>query len=324
MTQESTGQGPSPGQRAIALRSIGYLLDITSFNRNAQDLLNGLLLSTIVQANVARIALDRDLALAYGTPDTVPPDEMRRPISVHAVSTSLQLPFETVRRRIAALARAGLCRTVPGGVIVPAEAANTADYRRNSLAAYERTRGFYFELLALGALGEGLADTPWTGGQALPTRAVARLTTEYLLRTIEVVMSRFGDFLGGLILLEIVRSNTEDLPPSVILSPEPYVRDELRRPISVRRLAQRLGVPQETTRRHVLRLEQGGFCLGVKGGFIVPATVIATDIVTQAVAGNIGNLHRLFGGLAQLGVIARWEAEAASSGGEIVGGLQAG
>jgi hypothetical protein len=48
-----------------------------------------------------------------------------------------------------------------------------------------------------------------------------------------------------------------------------------------------------------------------RGGLIVPISTIAQANVSRAVAGNIGNLNRLFGGLGQLGVLSLWQDGAA-------------
>jgi DeoR/GlpR family transcriptional regulator of sugar metabolism len=47
----------------------------------------------------------------------MPPDEVRRPISVLAVANSLGLPYETVRRYVTKLIRLGRCGRVKGGII---------------------------------------------------------------------------------------------------------------------------------------------------------------------------------------------------------------
>lgn len=315
----SVGTVPAPAPpelRLLALQSIAFLLDITGFNRGDEDLLNGLLLASIVQANVERVHEDREQTLQFATPGQVPPDELRRPISILALANSLGLPFETTRRRVQRLVGRGFCEMTPKGVIVPARAANTDSYRRNSLAAYERTRAFYLDLRARGRLAGLPPLAPWEGGSTPPTRLVGRAITSYILRTIEHVMAALHDFVDGLILLEIVRSNTEPLSAETILSIQGYLPDDLRVPLPVQRLAERLGLTRETARRHVVRLTEAGYCLRKGGGVIVPNTVLARETVTQAIAANAGNLQRMFAGLAGLGVLALWEAEAAEMAGK--------
>jgi len=85
------------------------------------DLVAGLVSMAINQANVAHL----NPGAASGPFDGIdqpPPDEVRRPVSVLALSTSLGMPYETTRRCVARLIAAGQCRRVKGGVIVPADA----------------------------------------------------------------------------------------------------------------------------------------------------------------------------------------------------------
>jgi hypothetical protein len=80
------------------------------------ELLTGLVSLARVQANVAH--LDR-LAGGFAGIDTAPPDELRRPVSVLALSSSLGLPYETIRRHVAKMVAAGQCVRVKGGVVAP-------------------------------------------------------------------------------------------------------------------------------------------------------------------------------------------------------------
>jgi hypothetical protein len=195
---------------------------------------------------------------------------------------------------------------------VPASAVATPEYQQNSFAAYARSRAFYQEYSALCGRAALPAAAAWTGGAEPPVRAVARLTTAYMLRTVETLLTELDDFVDGLILLEVVRSNTEGLTREAVLAAGDYVPDDLRQPISISRLAGRLGIPVETARRHVVRLSDAGRCVRVRDGLIVPISTIAQANVSRAVAGNIGNLNRLFGGLAQLGVLALWQDDPAA------------
>jgi hypothetical protein len=81
------------------------------------DLLEGLVMVTIIYANIGH--LDRDPATSgqyLGVEDVVP-DELRRPVSVLAIASSLNLPYETARRYVHKNVKAGRCRRVKGGLI---------------------------------------------------------------------------------------------------------------------------------------------------------------------------------------------------------------
>ena len=80
------------------------------------DLLRGLVFSAIWTANVKHV-----INTATAATQAVLPDDQRRPVSILAISHSLRLPYETVRRHAVALEKAGVCRRVGRkGMIVPA------------------------------------------------------------------------------------------------------------------------------------------------------------------------------------------------------------
>ena len=84
------------------------------------DFMLGLIMMAIVQANVRHITNDPQLGKKYGLMGTVPPDELRRPISINALSESLNIPYETTRRYVHRLLDMEWCVKVGGrGVVVP-------------------------------------------------------------------------------------------------------------------------------------------------------------------------------------------------------------
>jgi hypothetical protein len=97
------------------LRSMQLLVDFVG-----GDLVTALVLMAIVSANVAHLNADGPDGLLHADSDDVPPDEVRKPVSVLALSGSLNLPYETTRRHAAKLLKSGQCERVAGGLIVPA------------------------------------------------------------------------------------------------------------------------------------------------------------------------------------------------------------
>lgn len=98
------------------LRQAELLTDITG-----GDLLLGVVFIAITTANTSHLT---EAAVAeFAELDDVPPDELRRPISVLALSESLRLPYETTRRYVGRLEEDGLVvRVGRAGVIVPRSA----------------------------------------------------------------------------------------------------------------------------------------------------------------------------------------------------------
>ncbi len=116
-----------------------------------------------------------------------------------------------------------------------------------------------------------------------------------------------GDMLRGVIFMSIVEANIRDLKPDSPLS-QAYseagdiVPDDLRRPVSVHALALSMGLPYETTRRHVNRLISDGLCVRRDSGVIIPGDVLARGPMVDSVKKNFEHLRDLFGELRAGGV----------------------
>jgi len=83
------------------------------------DLGRGLILMAIMQANAEPLLADPELTRRHSSADNPPPDDLLAPVPVLSVSTELGIPFETTRRNVHRLIRAGVVRRVRGGVIAP-------------------------------------------------------------------------------------------------------------------------------------------------------------------------------------------------------------
>ncbi len=85
------------------------------------DLVKGLIFLAVVQANTQHIGSDENLSQVYSEAEDRVPDETRRPVSVHALSVSLGIPYETTRRYVNKLLDEGLVVRAKRGLVVPAE-----------------------------------------------------------------------------------------------------------------------------------------------------------------------------------------------------------
>jgi hypothetical protein len=104
-------------QAVIALVATGMLLvsvrGIRAFWN--KDLTKGLIYTAIWTANVKHVTNTGPAASR-----AILPDSQRLPVSVLAISQSLRLPYETVRRHANVLIAEGLCARTPGhGLVVP-------------------------------------------------------------------------------------------------------------------------------------------------------------------------------------------------------------
>lgn len=92
-----------------------------------------------------------------------------------------------------------------------------------------------------------------------------------------------GDFVRGLVFFAIVRASVAHLNASGALNeraPGGLFPDALRRPVSILGVSQFLSIPYETTRRHVTRLVEDGYCrrLGSRQFVVDSATLARPEI----------------------------------------------
>jgi len=311
-----TREAPHTSIRVAARLANGFALDLLKLGGFGRDVVDTLLLAAISQTNVAQITRNPELQRMYATLDQPPPDELRRPVSISAIANSLRVPFETARRRIAALTDLGVVQTMGRGVIVPTGPLNSPAYRTASRGHYDLVRTLYFRLRRIGFF----EDLPRPQGPAFdpenpPVRLVVRLSTDYVLRLAEPISERIGDLATGVILMAVVHANTRHLPDTeggeadTAWSPAGFVPDAARKPVRPGALSEQLGIPQETVRRHLGRLVADDLCERKEDGYVVPARVLAGEAFVQYMTDNQSHLHRLYGGLADYGVLAEWERE---------------
>jgi DNA-binding Lrp family transcriptional regulator len=275
------------------LRALHLLIDTCG------EIRAGLLVQAINIANVgytdAQAGLTRHAVIANG----VFPDEMRRPVSVARLADSAGLPFENVRRVVQQLIGAGLCKRVPGGVIVPRATIERPENLRAVHANLGYARKFMRELHAVGLIDHVPACLTAAAGEngTSIARMVIRRSSEYLLRALELVADTYGDDRAGIVVQTIMSANTAYLDTrsgggwryAGIDEPAP---DEARRPISINRIAESLGLPYETVRRQVERLLEAGVCIRVESGVIVPAAVLNRPGAVDAMLVNVGYVRK--------------------------------
>ncbi|HEY1749864.1 MAG TPA: hypothetical protein VGG29_01280 [Caulobacteraceae bacterium] len=137
---------------------------------------------------------------------------------------------------------------------------------------------------------------------------MARVSTSYFLRALRLLTDLgHGDVLDAIICQAIISANTghlSQLHGSVPRPPPPagLPRDDQRKPISILALAESLGLPFETTRRHVNRLIKSGACQRVKGGVIVPSSTLDTPKYAAATDLNLTYVQQLVRGLRRVGL----------------------
>jgi DNA-binding Lrp family transcriptional regulator len=273
------------------------------------DLRAGLLAQAIHTANVA--ALDHtDEGRSAAGPGGIFPDELRRPIGIARLADSTGLPFESTRRIVQRLIDAGECRRVEGGVILPGAAEERPWRIRAVTSNVSYVRRFMRDLQAAGLD----AAAPPVGSQAPASaydddavaRIVSMLSSEYVLRALQLLADTYGDIRAGIVAQTIVTANTAHLDApkgegwryaGVNETPP----DEVRRPISVARLAESLGLPYETMRGQARRLIDRGVCVRVRGGLIVPRAVLEQPAAARSALANVGYVRKFMRDLHAVG-----------------------
>ena len=94
---------------------------LETFTELYGDFTGGTISAAIIAANVRTVTEDHVLSRQFAAEENPPPDAMRIPVALRPLARSLSLPFETVRRRVAALVADGTLVWKDGGVIVPSQ-----------------------------------------------------------------------------------------------------------------------------------------------------------------------------------------------------------
>ena len=121
------------------------------------DFIDAMIRMAITEANVRHLLADDAENRRFASFDQPVPDDLRRPVSVHGVSTSLSMPFETVRRRVGRLSKRDLCSLVPGGLIVTQAQLSTEAMRVHGGYGYSEEFDVerYYRDAPLMCIGEG-------------------------------------------------------------------------------------------------------------------------------------------------------------------------
>ena len=272
------------------------------------DVRAGLVAQAINTANTAHLDVHTEEGRRAADANGVIPDAARRPIGIARLADSAGLPFESTRRIVQRLVDEGACVRVDGGVIVPSSAVERPETARAVVANLGYVRKLARDLEAVGLVEARPAQARAALDEDLAlARLVGRLSAAYLLRTVGLLAETYGDIRTGILAQTIVVANTAHLDTRAgdgrrYAGVDENPPDALRRPISVARLAESLGRPFETERRHVQRLIDEGVCVRVPGGLIVPGAVLEAPPAVRAMLANVGYVRRLLRDLQTVGI----------------------
>lgn len=107
-------------RRTVSRHTVSYILCSLSelFRHYDFDPLDLLIIHAILNANVMQVMKDPDLDERYGSVGAVEPDALKQGISRSALSRFLNLPLETVRRRVERLKKQKILIEGSDGLIV--------------------------------------------------------------------------------------------------------------------------------------------------------------------------------------------------------------
>lgn len=149
-------------------------------------------------------------------------------------------------------------------------------------------------------------ETPVSNARG--ARAAVRLSDEYFLRTLRIIADLTGgELITAIVYRAVVAGNIGYLDGRAVEAAlysdvETAPPDHLRRPVSILSVSGALGMPYETTRRHVRKLIESGQCRMERGGVIAPAEKLSGAAEQAAMLANLANLRRLFRGLKKAGI----------------------
>lgn len=282
---------PDLASQRIAARLVNeFLLDILWAGRGQGDIIDRLILVSLFEPYLSfRIGPGGpEPAAGGGDPAAL--------ASIGGIAQSLNMPFETVRRRVARFQERGYCTVTRRGVHLSDEVFDDPALRATATRLVGLVKLLYLRLCRCGLIAARPASGAPIG--AFDEWEVVRHTLNFLLRTSEPLTRHFRHPLSGVILMELVRQNTAHLPDSErggnLPGAEGFVPDALRRPARAATLASRLGLSQETVRRHIVQLTEDGRCQRTSGGLIVPAAALASPPLLEVMKRFYANVLRLF------------------------------
>ncbi len=276
---------PSRRERELGRLSFAFMFDQAAMGLDGLPSFDAILVLAINQANIAPLTHEPLTRMRHGRLEAPAPDARRRPVSINAVANSLRMPFETVRRRVKRLEAVGACAVVDGGVIVPESYLASPGYVDGVMQSHRRLVAFFRQANAAGLI-EPLPRSAYPPESTVPVRAAARIMADYILRTTDALLSAVGDLTSVMVLLAVVSAE--------------------RGRTSVAEIALRLGMADETVRRHVKALIAQGHVLRISTGLVTPYEVMDRTPWRTFLRENAANVQRLFAGLAERGVIETW------------------
>lgn len=205
-----------------------------------------------------------------------------RPVSIRSLSVSLAIPFETTRRKVAALEAAGVCRREGDAGIVATEAAFQGEaYSRGCRETRQLLAGLVAELRMLGAdpgrIGGAIHGQAERGDGEID-EIVSALTGSSILRMLEAGVAVWETMVNTLLVAALVTRNagvvTHDRELARLYAgagtPPP---DSLRVPVTVAELSKHLSFSYDVVNRRMKAFQVAGLVSRERGGYLFSMAV---------------------------------------------------
>jgi len=237
------------------------------------DLVSSLLLPAILDANVGHLDADPDISRRHQALDAAYPDELRRPANALSIAQFLDLPRETARAKLAAMVADGVLQRTPTGFILPSSTLISERFLPAIPRYLDALDGFVRGLGLIRAFGltpdSRLAHPVWPVAWA-----AMRLSTAHVLR--ETAYTR--ELTSGMsltacyVLLTVCHAVGGQLRLPAQMPARGgalAVLGPTFGPVRGNAIAARLGLPEETVRRHLKQLVAAGYLCRGPGGYDV-------------------------------------------------------
>ena len=180
------------------------------------------------------------------------------PMSISAIAASLDKPFETVRRKINAMAEQGICKRLPSGIVICPDGLA----RPEQALIVDAIHDIFVRLIVDLAFFDMVpAVSP---GVALDPQAdVIDLVSDLFLLAKELGTDVHGDWMQMLVFCAVMTANARRITHDEVLA-QLYAENSapppihVREPVSAKAIARALHIPYPTMRRHIGTLIASG------------------------------------------------------------------
>lgn len=283
--RQGRGDAMSRIQQAQVAWLCGRLqLAYVAINRDLVDgdLVSSLLLPAILNANVGHLEDDPDGGRRHRSLDNAYPDEMRRPANALSIAQFLDIPRETVRAKLTGMVAAGTLQRIGTGYVLPTSVLNSERVLPSLPRFLDALNDFVNGLGLIRAFGlepeSRLVDPVWP-----VARAAFRFSAAHMLREAVYVRALTSGMCltTSYVLLTVCQAVSGQLR----LAPEMpagggvlAALGPVFEPVRGSAVASRLGLPEETARRHLKRLVAAGYLCRSPRGYDLALDVGAVPI----------------------------------------------